>query len=137
MNSRAKGNIGLARAIAYFTGQGYYIFLPMGDQGGPIDLVVSADGIHLQRVQCKQTAAKHHASFQLRGVTVWKIRLCTYSGRTTNVRKRYDAHDFDLLFVATPDGDYLVNWAEYMTSRSACPYDIIFGTAMDQDKIAS
>jgi len=137
MNSKEKSNVALARAIVHFTEEGYHIFLPLGDQGGPVDLVVSVDGVHLRRVQCKFTAAKHHASYHRRGVIVWKATCSLYSGRTSNVRKRYEIHDFDLLFVATPDGNYLIDWVEYVATVSPIPYDIILGSSLDRYKLAS
>ena len=86
VTTRHKGNLGLAHAMAYFARHNYYIFLPVGDNGGAIDLIVSLDGIHVQRVQVKYTTARHDAL---------RLATSTYFIRTGH----YGLDSFDLLYV--------------------------------------
>jgi len=137
MNTRSKSNIGLARAISYFSSHGYFIFLPMGDQGSPIDLAVSLDGTNLQRVQCKYTNAKHSASLMRRGIVVWEANLRVAKSRDNKiVITKYTADSFDLLFIATPQGDYLIDWPLHVKQLGKIPSTIIFGANMDGYKAA-
>lgn len=108
--SKAKGNIGLANAIAYFARKQYFIFLPIGDNGGAIDLVVSKDGSQVQRVQCKYTTVLHKSTRNVYVLT----RLNTYYGKES----------FDLLYVVTPKGDYLIDWIAYCAAHSAIPRNL-------------
>ncbi len=124
LTSKHKGNIAVARALSYFTSKGYYLFLPVGDNGGPIDMAISEDGTHLQRVQCKytQTYAKANKS-------AYQVVL---PHRNT---QQYTEQSFDLLYVATPTGDYLIPWAQYCQKRGGVPVIIAFYATMDSYRI--
>ncbi len=66
----------MAHALSYFGGKGYYLFLPVGDNGGAIDLAVSEDGVDLQRVQCKYTQARHTSMMErFPDSPVWKVEM--------------------------------------------------------------
>ena len=112
MNTKHLGAIAVAHAVSHFSNEGYYIFLPLGDNGGDTDMIVSNDGRTMQRVQCKYTASRHTAS-ELRDPKnpVWQVNLRMMKSRLKGkARCIYTADSFDLLFVTTPNGDYLIDW---------------------------
>ena len=124
MNTKGRGNIALGRAIAHFTGAGYFAFAPIGDNSGSIDLVISPDGVKLYRVQCKYTVHVHTSILNKTGKIVYQAGLRSYTrdnekGRATNT-KTYTESDFDILFVSAPDRDWLIDWAKLC--RSANPF---------------
>jgi PD-(D/E)XK endonuclease len=113
--SKHKGNIALAHALSYFGEKGYYLFLPVGDNGGAIDLAISEDGPNLQRVQCKYTARRHHSmKKRYPDRFVWEVGLQQTGRREKDghiiAETAYDENSFDWLFVTTPGGDYLIEW---------------------------
>ena len=128
MNTRHKGNIAVAHAIAYFSTNGYSVFLPVGDAGGAIDLIVSPDNVEVKRVQCKYTARRHYASAKRYpdNAAIWDVNIAQVA---------YTAQSFDLLFVSTPDGNYLVNWEDFCTERGKIPMSVLFGEKMSKWKI--
>jgi PD-(D/E)XK endonuclease len=111
VSSNHKGNIALGSAVAYFASHGYYVFLPVGDNGGAIDVIVSVDGVHTERVQCKYTTAMLKS-----GSAVYGVMLGTTYRRKTGVIRtkssviRYAEQSFDLLFVQTPRHIFLIPW---------------------------
>ena len=116
LNTKQKGNIALAHALAYFGEKGYYLFLPVGDNGRSIDLAISEDGMNLQRVQCKYTQQRHTEMLRKSpDHPVWEVSL-RQTGRHTGESGRvlaeliYDETSFDILFISTPEGDYLIDW---------------------------
>lgn len=56
MTSNQKGNIGEAKAILYFTAEGYTVFTPLG-VATPFDLIIYKDGL-LKRVSVKSSCDK-------------------------------------------------------------------------------
>jgi hypothetical protein len=116
-----KGNLGLAHAIAFFARHNYYIFLPIGDNGGAIDLIVSHDGVYVQRVQCKYTTTRQ--------------RTTSSSYVVSNVGKQYSKESFDLLYVATPEYTYLIDWKEYCAHRKTLPRNLKLSETMAQYRI--
>src|SRR5215471_13949446 len=81
LSTKHKGNIALAQALSYFGKRGYYLFLPVGDNGGAIDLAISEDGTNLLRVQCKYTARQHTTMKIYPGNPIWVVGLQTASRR--------------------------------------------------------
>jgi hypothetical protein len=133
LSTKHKGNIALARALSYFGEKGYYLFLPVGDNGGAIDLAISEDGISLQRVQCKYTQKRHNSMMKrYPDSPVWEVglrqtgRSVTENGKIT-AELRYDEASFDLLFVATPGGDYLIEWKAFCQELGHIPTSLQLG----------
>jgi hypothetical protein len=54
-NPKVKGTVGVGKAIAYFTGKGMVVSLPLNDSQ-PYDLVVEMDGV-LQKIQVKTSTS--------------------------------------------------------------------------------
>ena len=138
MNTKHKGNIAVAQAISYFSKNGFFVFIPIGDNGGSIDLVVSQDGFSTQRIQCKYTEKRHTASVQRNpNSRVWEVDL-----RQVKTRPRhrsevvYDRNSFDFLFITTPDGNYLINWSEFVDKHNGiAPYTLRLGKKLQYAKI--
>ena len=97
-NPRKQGEIGLGRAIAWFTSQGYAVSIPLTDSH-PYDLAVD-DGDRLQTVQVKTTTRRKPSGN-------FCVSLVTSGGnRSWRGTPRYLNRDrVDLLFVATDLGD--------------------------------
>jgi hypothetical protein len=141
LTSKHKGNIALARAISYFGGKGYYLFLPIGDNGGAIDLAVSEDGTNLYRVQCKYTQIRHNSMMKrYPDSLVWRINLQQPGRRRVDGRiiteMAYDEHSFDWLFVSTPSGDYLMEWRVLCQELGYAPRELTFGKNAEKYRIS-
>lgn len=138
MNTRHKGNVAVAHAIAHFSSLGYSVFLPIGDAGGAIDLVVSPDGEKILRVQCKYTAHKHHAySLRYPDSPIWTVHMMRPTAKGEKHKATYTTASFDLIFVATPDGNYLIDWKEHCasTGKAQAPNQLLIGKRMAQWKL--
>jgi hypothetical protein len=100
MNTKKKGDIGIARAITAFASAGWTVCIPITDSQD-YDLVVDfPDG--LRRVQVKYVASKTPFGS-------YTIQLGIRGGTKGGIWKRPEAIIFDLLFVACADGtDWLV-----------------------------
>jgi hypothetical protein len=138
-NTKQQGNIALARAIAYFSSQGHFIFLPVGDSGGAIDFVTSPNGIVLLRIQCKYTEHLHSAmSRRYPDRMVYEANLRQVRERihrTSGNHPCYTKDAFDWLFISTPKADYLINWTELYEQRGKAPHTLILGKQLDRYKI--
>jgi hypothetical protein len=114
LNSKTRGNVALGRAVAHFSRQGHFVFVPFGDNSGKIDLVISPDGVTMYRVQCKHASHVHTNILKKTGKTVYQLGLRGYiwnNEKGTGTRKRvYDKSSFDILFVSTPERDWLLDW---------------------------
>lgn len=94
MSTKEKGDLAVAKAIAYFVEQGCEVLLPIGDKK-KYDLVIDYEG-QLLKVQCKYSSAKRrNGSFEV------QLRVC--GGNSGRVIYRYEKTDFDFLFVHTED----------------------------------
>jgi hypothetical protein len=123
LNTKSKGNIALAAAITYFVSHAYAVFLPLGDNGGAIDMIVSRDGVHTQRVQCKYTRIRQ------RYETRYQVQLASRSRNHTMIR--YTEHSFDLLFVQTPVKSFLIPWdALWRLYEGKIPINLLLGSKM-------
>jgi PD-(D/E)XK endonuclease len=94
--STIQGNAGVGLAIAYFTGLGHTVSVPLTDTQC-YDLVF--DNGQLNRVQIKTTRHKK------------KNKPSYVCGLTTNKRTKHTKFDntkVDYLFIATPDAMYLI-----------------------------
>ena len=128
MNSAKKGNIAISNALFYFTRENYSIFIPLNtNDSGAIDLVVSKDGIKLQKVQCKFTERLHPAmKAKYPDRHVYEVFL--HRANTPHRhRNEYMSDSFDLLFVSTPQGSYLFDWHYLCSSRSKPPTTLQIG----------
>lgn len=97
MNSKQKGDLAVAKAIAYYMESGNEVLLPIGDKR-PYDLVIEIKN-KLKKVQCKYTSSKtRHGRYQ--------APLRVMGGNQSFYKaKSYKKGDFDMLFVLTSDGD--------------------------------
>ncbi len=139
LSSKHRGNIALAHALSYFGEKGYYLFLPVGDNGGAIDLAISEDGSRLQRVQCKYTQKRHPGMAQrYPDRTVWQVGM-QQVGRgpgNTSISSNYHEDDFDLLFIATPTGDYLIDWKALCQELGHVPWNIVLGGKAEKYRVS-
>ena len=142
LTTKHKGNIALARALSYFGEKGYYLFLPVGDNGGAIDLAVSEDGMSLKRVQCKYTQLRHHSMLKrYPNDPVWQVNLYQTGRRERDGHVIgeliYEENSFDWLFIATPGGDYLIDWKSYCQELGKVPGTIRLGKYAEKYRITS
>jgi hypothetical protein len=106
MNSKLKGNLAVASAIAHFISEGYTVSIPLADTA-KYDLVVERDGV-FQAVQCK------YAGYE-REPGIYAVPLYVSGGNRSsgNRRIRYNLKDFNVLFVLCPTGrQYLIPFEE-------------------------
>jgi hypothetical protein len=141
MNSKQHGNIALARAVAHFSATGYSIFLPVGDNGGAIDLIVSPDGTTLQRIQCKYTEYRHtsmKAKYPDRMIYQVNLRpIKTQAHRIdSSLITPYTADAFDWLYVSTPHGDFLIDWPALCKERGQPPGFLVLGQQFTPNRTA-
>jgi hypothetical protein len=90
-----QGNIGLGKAIEYFTSHQIPVSLPLNDTQ-KYDLVADIDG-SLKKIQIKTTRNKHSAS----GYEVM-LRNCGGASGKCTIR-HFNSHESDFLFVYTAD----------------------------------
>lgn len=104
MNSKYKGSLAVAQAVAKLYELGYEVLLPVGDRM-KYDLVFD-DGLGLHKVQVKY-AGKYSTNR-------YKAGLRTTGGNQSyNYAKKYENNDFEYLYVYTGDKrHYLIKWAE-------------------------
>jgi hypothetical protein len=96
MDSNAKGNLGEAKALLYFTSNGYEVYLPFGT-ASKCDMLVLKDNI-TQRVSVKSTTSKSPSGR-------YKVRL---RQSKMNEIKPFDNLASDLLFVYIIPEDNIV-----------------------------
>lgn len=89
-----QGNIGLGRAMAYYTSKGIPVMLPLNDSQ-KYDLVI--DDSTLKRVSIKTTRFKDK-----RGNFIVQLKNTTL-GSSHNTIRRFDNESSDILFVLTRD----------------------------------
>lgn len=90
-NSKIQGTVGVGRAIAYFTGIGATVSIPLNDSQS-YDLIVDLDGI-LRRIQVKTSITD-------------TIGLRTTGGNQSfHTTKVFDHSSCDMIFGALQTGD--------------------------------
>ena len=96
LSSRQKGNAGLGDAIAWFSGEGYVVSIPLTDSQ-EYDLLVDIDNI-IKKVQVKYTSYKNGKYYQ--------VGLRTWGGNWTQKAKvkEFNFELLDILFVLCADG---------------------------------
>lgn len=102
-NTNDQGNVGLGRAIAYFTTVGWAVSLPLNDTQA-YDLIVDS-GTQLHRVQVKTTNLKNKYGN-------YRLRLSTRGGNWHGPSKKerlFTGECCDLIYVLTGEGqEYLI-----------------------------
>lgn len=113
-NTKQQGNIGLGKAIQYFTLSGYTVSLPLNDSQD-YDLIV--DNGTLYKVQVKTT--KHKSKY---GIYIVNLRVLGGNSKQNYVHKKGDEIVYDILFVVCDNDDiYLIpknNIKQYKNSIS-------------------
>jgi hypothetical protein len=109
--TKQKGDAALGKAISYFLSQSYEVCLPIGDKRS-YDLVVEKEG-QMSRVQ-----VKHGGLYN--GSTKCMVALRVMGGNQSYfTAKKYQAHDFEYLFVHTAKGEsYLLPWDNLIVGKS-------------------
>lgn len=99
MNTKKKGDVGLAHAVSYFGHKGMTVCLPLTDSQD-YDLVVDT-GPALQKVQVKMTSYQRNDNYV--------VEVAGRGGTKGGVYKKLPEFVFDLLFVYVASGDcYLI-----------------------------
>ena len=97
MNSKAKGDIAVGRAIQYYSSKNYTVLIPIGDKNS-YDLVIDTEQ-GLKKVQCKYSSRKIVSG-------AFEIPLRVMGGNQSyHTIKKYKKGDFDILFAITSDGN--------------------------------
>lgn len=92
-----QGNLGLGRAIAYYTSRCISVLLPLNDSQ-KYDLAIDIDGA-IKRVSVKTTRGKSKSGkfqVQLKNTTL---------GADHNTIRRFDKTSCEIVFIVTVDGD--------------------------------
>jgi len=128
MNTNHKSNIALTHAIDYFVNKDYHIFLPFGETGSDVDLIVSPDGITMMRVQCKYTQSQwvNNRKANINSHIIWYVPLNVGFGKLKQ-KAKYTENSFDLLFITTPEDNYLIEWKQYCITRGRIPCRLRLG----------
>ena len=123
-NSRKQGDVGLGRAIAYFTKLGQTVAIPLTDSQH-YDLIVD-NGAVLLRVQVKTTRHKaDNGSYE--------VGLRTSGGnKSGNTINYFDNKSSDILFVLAEDG---TEWV-IPTSDVEARHGIVLGSKYDKHRIS-
>lgn len=105
MNSKQKGTVGVAKAIAHYAERGYVVSVPLTDSQA-YDLLIEKDGVIL-RVQVKTTE-------QMSEYGVPRVELRTKGGNKsgTGREKRIDCESVDLIFVSWAGRSYEIPSAD-------------------------
>lgn len=142
MNTKGKGNLGVASAISHFITLGYSVFLPISDDGGAIDLVVSDDRVKMLRVQCKYTTYRRQSANDSRYYPVYEVtcqKLVQHHRlhRTAKTTFTYDETSFDLMYVLTPGGAFVIPWREFHGEREIPLKKLRISSAMEQYRVST
>lgn len=96
-SSKVKGNVGVGRAIQYFTSQGFVVSIPLNDSQG-YDLIVEIEH-KLYRIQVKTSTVTGGYGES------WDIALRTTGGtRNNKTAKNFDSASCDSIFVVVDTG---------------------------------
>ena len=107
-----QGNVGLGRAIAYYTDNCIPILLPLNDTQS-YDLAVDKDG-QLQRVSVKTTQCmnKNHTYYEV------QLKNCGGSSGKSTIR-HFDNNTCDIVFIVTIEGTMYEIPSKEITVRGA------------------
>ena len=125
MNSKQQGDIGVAKAIYYYTALGYTVSIPNTDNA-KYDLVVDMDG-KLNRVQVKTTTHKTQHG-------VYQAMLKTSGGNQSwsgNIY-RISSDNVDIVFILNDEGTMYEFPASFLNERTT----VNLGKDKDSYKVA-
>ena len=110
--TKKQGDVGVGRAIAYFTGLGYSVSVPL-TESQRYDLVVD-DESRLYRVEVKTTRHRRNEK------SSYIVLLSTQGGnRTWSGKKRaFSMDDADLVFVSTDGGNNYLFPSDLLDGKS-------------------
>lgn len=109
-NSKKQGDVGLGLAIAYFTGLGCTVSIPLTDSQA-YDLIID-DGI-IKRVQVKTSTCRKNSGS-------WSVEMRTKGGNKSGERvSSFDPTAVDIVFIATQSGERYLIPADRINSRSS------------------
>lgn len=114
MYQSLQGNLGLGKAIEYFTSHGIHVAIPLNDTQ-PYDLIADFNG-GLQRISVKTSRNQNSP-------TSFSVQLRNTGGnRTGSVRQvKFDNSSCDYLFIYTADERlYLIPTKELSIANSIC-----------------
>ena len=107
--NNSKGNLGIGKAISYFTENEFVVSIPLNDTQ-KYDLVVDINGI-LSRVQVKTTTTLQSKSY--------RVDLRTSGGNRSRYKyENFDKTKIDILFVFTDGGSWLIPSSVIQSARS-------------------
>lgn len=109
-NTKKQGDVGLGLAIAYFSGLGYTVSIPLTDSQA-YDLLFD-DG-EIRKVQVKTTTQKGSSSS-----FVVELRTCG-GNQSFNYAKKFNPDSVDYVFVASEDGNQYLIPSYEIKSRSS------------------
>lgn len=112
LNSKKQGDIGLGVAIAYYTGLGKTVCLPLTDNQD-YDLVID-DGLGLKKVQVKTTSHRSRGSYKV------DLRVTGGNSSGNQVNKYGNDIIYDILFVLTANGSkYVIPKEEFSEHKNS------------------
>ena len=117
LSSKAFGDLGVSFCCTHYIASGYQVLMPFGDRGH-YDLVVEKEGV-FYRIQSKWTATKK----QKTNYFVVSLQVCGTNKQNgaLKVVHKYSKSDFDILWVATPEGCYAIPASDvFATSETLC-----------------
>lgn len=125
MNTKQQGDIGVAKAIYFYTTNGYSVSIPNTDNT-KYDLIVDKDG-QLDRVQVKTTTFKVASGS-------YQVMLRTMGGNQSwnGIYKRIEKDEVDVVFVVCEDGNTYEFPSEVVHGKST----ITLGKLYDQYRVA-
>lgn len=97
-NTKKQGDVGIGDAIAYFTGEGYTVSIPLTDSQS-YDLLVDMNG-SIKKIQVKTSTVKENSGSYTVG-----LRGVNTRGR---LLKKFDKSLVDYVFVLTEESRYLI-----------------------------
>ena len=111
MNSKQQGDIGVSKAIYYYTAKEYIVSFPLTDNS-KYDLIVDKNGI-LFRVQAKTTTYKTEYG-------VYQVMLKTFGGNQSwsGEVSKISSNNVDLVFIVSEDGNMYEFPSKYLNGRS-------------------
>lgn len=123
-NTKQQGNVGVGRAIGWFTEQGYVVSIPLTD-AQDYDLIVDIDNV-LCKIQVKTTSYKNKYG-------IFNVNLSVKGGnRSYNTIKKFNKLKVQYLFVLTSDNTMYV----IPTSDIKSVYNLNLGKLMEKYKVA-
>lgn len=121
-NTKKQGDIGLGKAISYFTSQAITVSIPLTDSQD-YDLVIEKNDI-LKKVQIKTTRYKNKA-----GNYTINLSIKGGNSKKNHIHKKGKDIKFDLLFVLTELGD------TYLIPRSEIKESVTLGSKYEKYKV--